>query len=149
MSSAWAGRPSSSKNTTTIAKRAFMRSHRILRRGTLVIILGSLGAALWVRASPVPQSAPPIKGWQKGKGWGWIWGKDDEVGSLNAMTDATRAAALSLAKTGEVFDLGLTYSRNSFKWAGHSPREIITFRSPDGIARLMDPDPPPAASNPD
>ena len=40
----------------------------------------------------------PIKGWQKGKGWGWIWGKDDEVGSLNAMTDASRAAALAKAR---------------------------------------------------
>ena len=33
------------------------------------------------------QDAPVVKGWQKGKGWGWIWGKDDEVGALNAITD--------------------------------------------------------------
>ena len=36
---------------------------------------------------------PPIKGWKKGKGWGWIWGKEDEVGSLNAMTAESRKAA--------------------------------------------------------
>src|SRR5262249_9368859 len=66
---------------------------------------------------------PEIQGWTRGQGWGWVWGKDDEVGSLNAMTDQSRAAALSLAKKGEVFDLGLSYSRNSFKWYGHSPGE--------------------------
>jgi kynurenine formamidase len=94
-------------------------------------------------------SSKTIKGWVKGKGWGWIWGKDDEVGSLNAMTDATRKAALSLAKTGGVFDLGQTYSRNSYKFAGHSPGEIITFRSPDGIERMQDQDAMPKASNPE
>ena len=23
------------------------------------------------------------KNWQEGKGWGWVWGADDEVGALN------------------------------------------------------------------
>ncbi len=95
-----------------------------------------------------PDSAA-IKGWQKGKGWGWIWGKTDEVGALNALTDASRAEALALARKGEVFDLGQTYSRRSYKWAGHSPGEILTFRSPDGIRRMMDPDAPTAAQNAD
>jgi kynurenine formamidase len=95
---------------------------------------------------PHPAASP---GWQKGKGWGWIWGKDDEVGSLNAMTDATRAAAMATATKGQTFDLGLTYSRRSFKWPGHNPGEIISFRSPEGIDRMADPDAPPAASNPD
>ncbi len=36
--------------------------------------------------------AAPIRGWTKGKGWGWIWGKDDEVGALNALTNQSRAA---------------------------------------------------------
>ena len=34
-----------------------------------------------------------LKKWQKGKGWGWVWGKDDEVGALNEMTDASRMAS--------------------------------------------------------
>jgi kynurenine formamidase len=92
---------------------------------------------------------PGIKGWQKGKGWGWIWGKDDEVGALNALTDESRATALKLATRGEVFDLGMTYSRRSYKWPGHSPGEILTFRSPDGIRRMQDADAPPAEKNPD
>src|SRR5215470_12913108 len=40
---------------------------------------------------------PQMKKWQKGKGWGWVWGKDDEVGALNEMTDDSRLAALRLA----------------------------------------------------
>ncbi len=115
----------------------------------LACVVAALGIAAYV--STTTEAAPdsqPIKGWQKGKGWGWIWGKDDEVGALNAMTDASRAQALSLAKTGETFDLGQTYSRRSYKWPGHSPGEILTFRSPDGIRRMKDPDAPPAEKNP-
>jgi kynurenine formamidase len=80
----------------------------------------------------------PVKGWKKGKGWGWIWGKDDEVGSLNAMTPETIKAALALVKHGKVYDLGVPYDRNSFKWPGHSPAEIITFRGPEGVRRQGD-----------
>src|SRR4051812_45475496 len=71
-------------------------------------------------------------GWQKGRGWGWIWGKQDEVGALNAMSPSTVHSALELAKEGRVYDLGVAYSRNSFKWPGHSPAEIMTFRGPEG-----------------
>ena len=65
------------------------------------------------------------------------------------MTDATRAAALATATRGETFDLGLGYSRRSFKWPGHNPGEIISFRTPEGIDRMADPDAPPRAMNPD
>jgi kynurenine formamidase len=82
--------------------------------------------------------SPAIKGWKKGKGWGWIWGKDDEVGSLNAMTPETIRAALGLVKEGKVYDLGVPYDRTSFKWPGHSPGEILTFRSPEGVRRQGD-----------
>lgn len=78
------------------------------------------------------------KKWQEGKGWGWVWGKDDEVGALNEMTDRSRLAALGLAREGRVYDLGLTYDRSSYKWPGHSPGEIIMFRSPDGVKSQKD-----------
>lgn len=81
---------------------------------------------------------PAIKGWVKGKGWGAVWGPDDEVGSLNAMTPASVKAALQLAKTGTIRDLGVPYDRNSFKWPGHSPGEVMTFRSPEGVKRQGD-----------
>lgn len=110
--------------------------------------LAALAGLSLVSTRTSAQDSAAIKGWTKGKGWGWIWGKDDEVGALNAMTDASRAAALRLATRGEVYDLGLTYSRRSFKWPGHSPGEILTFRSPDGLERMKDPDYPGPEINP-
>lgn len=79
-----------------------------------------------------------MKQWKPGVGWGWVWGKEDTVGALNEMTDASRLAALKLAKTGAVYDLGVNYDRNSFKWPGHSPGEVMTFRSPEGVKRQGD-----------
>jgi Putative cyclase len=79
-----------------------------------------------------------LKKWQKGKGWGWVWGNDDEVGALNEMTDASRLAALRLADSGKVYDLGVLYDRTSYKWPGHSPGEILSFRTPEGVKRQQD-----------
>jgi kynurenine formamidase len=78
-----------------------------------------------------------IKGWTKGQGWG-PWGADDELGSLNAMTPASIQAALKLAKHGKVYDLGVSYAAESFKWPGHSPGAILTFRGPEGVHRQGD-----------
>lgn len=131
-----------------------MRPRRALAYCAAVAIVGIPVARVVVTASDskaVPAAAAKSfhEGWEKGRGWGWVWGPNDEVGALNAMTDASRAAALSLAKTGQTFDLGMTYSRRSYKWPGHSPGEIISFRSPDGIQKMMDPDAPPPEKNTD
>ena len=83
-------------------------------------------------------SAISLKKWQPGKGWGWVWGPEDEIGALNEMTDTSRLAAFRMVGSGKVFDLGVTYGRDSFKWPGHSPGEIITFRSPEGVKRQGD-----------
>src|SRR5688572_8326054 len=82
--------------------------------------------------------AAEMKKWETGKGWGWVWGKEDEVGALNEMTDASRMAALRSVQQGKVYDLGVTYDRNSYKWPGHSPGEIISFRTPEGVKRQKD-----------
>jgi kynurenine formamidase len=79
-----------------------------------------------------------MKKWTKGKGWGWVWGPQDEVGNLNEMTDASRLAALKLVTQGKAYDLGLAYDRYSYKWPGHSPGEIISFRSPHGVRTQKD-----------
>jgi kynurenine formamidase len=92
---------------------------------------------LILRTSDV-RAQESIKGWKQGKGWGWIWGKDDEVGSLNAMTSKGVLAAISLVKQGRVYDLGITYDRTSFKWPGHSPGEVLSFRTPEGVKRQQD-----------
>jgi len=79
-----------------------------------------------------------LKKWQKGKGWGWVWGTDDEIGALNEMSDASRLAAFRLVKQGKVYDLGVVYDRTSYKWPGHSPGEIMSFRTPEGVKRQRD-----------
>jgi kynurenine formamidase len=79
-----------------------------------------------------------MKKWQKGKGWGWVWGTNDEVGVLNEMTDASRLAAIQIVERGKTYDLGITYDRTSYKWPGHSPGEIISFRTPEGVKRQSD-----------
>lgn len=109
----------------------------------LLLIAGALlgGAATSMIAGALAAESGTNKGttrWVQGKGWGWVWGPDDEVGALNEMTNASRLRALSLVKKGQVYDLGVLYSRRSFKWPGHSPGEIMTFRSPEGIQRQKD-----------
>ena len=94
-----------------------------------------LGWTAWTRAGEPDHE---LKGWKKGRGWGWVWGKDDEVGSLNAMTPGSVLEAIGLVKQGKVYDLGIDYDRTSYKWPGHSPGEIISFRTPEGVKRQRD-----------
>lgn len=96
------------------------------------------GLALAVAAGPAAAQSAGMQKWTQGKGWGWVWGPDDEVGALNEMTDATRLKAVQLIKQGKTYDLGLRYDRDSYKWPGHSPGEIISFRSPGGVTRQKD-----------
>ena len=111
---------------------------RIVGRKLVLVAAVLFGVLCGAAAMNAAQSGDAIKGWKKGTGWGWIWGKSDEVGALNAMTDATRLAALKLAKSGKVYDLGVLYDRTSYKWPGHSPGEIIAFRTPEGVKRQQD-----------
>ena len=104
-----------------------------------------LGWAAWTAAEP---SVQELKGWKKGRGWGWVWGKDDEVGALNAMTPRSVLAAVGLVEKGEIYDLGIDYDRTSYKWPGHSPGEIISFRTPEGVKRQQDLDFTAASVNP-
>ena len=82
---------------------------------------------------------PALKGWKKGKGWGWVWGKDDEVGALNAMTPETRQGRPRRSSSrARSTTWASPTTAESFKWPGHSPGEIITFRSPEGVKRQGD-----------
>ena len=117
-----------------------MKSKFSLDRSYLLI---ATLAALWIGLLPGPEEglaadSSNLQKWRKGKGWGWVWGKEDEVGSLNEMTEASRLAALRLAGQGKVYDLGVIYDRTSYKWPGHSPGEIISFRTPEGVKRQGD-----------
>ena len=107
----------------------------MMRKMTYLVVIAITCVSLgWFAGA----QSNPLKQWQKGKGWGWVWGKADKVGALNEMTDASRLAALRIADRGRTFDLGVTYDRTSYKWPGHSPGEIITFRSPEGVKRQGD-----------
>lgn len=100
----------------------------------------SLGAVLFSSGYLYAQRNTARKGWTPGKGYGWVWGKNDEVGALNTLGPADVKAAMGLVKQGKVYDLGITYDRTSYKWPGHSPGEIITFRGPEGVKRQGDND---------
>ena len=102
-------------------------------RASLGLLIPSI---LVILAADLP--AETLKGWKKGKGWGHIWGKEDQVGALNALSPAMVVKAVQLIKEGKIYDLGLAYDRTSYKWPGHSPGEIITFRSPEGVKRQKD-----------
>ena len=103
---------------------------------TLALTVGLLMAfSSWLPAEPPD---PTAKGWKRGRGWGWVWGKDDEVGALNAITSQSVLEAVALVKEGKIYDLGIDYDRTSYKWPGHSPGEIISFRTPEGVKRQQD-----------
>jgi kynurenine formamidase len=113
----------------------------------LLIAVGLLSAFLlgWAMSGEAPPAARgdnqpadgAAKGWTKGKGWG-PWGKNDEVGSLNGMSAESMKAALGLVKQGRVYDLGVNYDADSFKWPGHNPAAIMTYRGPEGVRRQGD-----------
>jgi kynurenine formamidase len=104
-----------------------------------LLLAAGIGAAASLAAPPAADAQDAgMKRWKQGTGWGWVWGPEDEVGALNELTDASRAAALRLATQGKSYDLGLPYDRNSYRWAGHNPGEIISFRTPEGVGRQRD-----------
>jgi kynurenine formamidase len=79
------------------------------------------------------------RGWTAGKGYGWVYGKSDEVGALNAIRSPEHVLrALRDVKTGSIYDLGVRLDRTSYKWPGHSPTEIMSFRSPLGVKQGKD-----------
>ena len=71
-----------------------------------LLLTAWLGIAV-ASASPATAQDAGMQKWTKGKGWGWVWGPQDEVGALNEMTDASRLAALRLVTQGKAYDLGL------------------------------------------
>jgi kynurenine formamidase len=88
---------------------------------------------------PALLDAQAIKGWTKGKGYGWVWGRNDERGALNAISSPEHTLrALREVKKGRVYDLGVRVDNNSYKWPGHSPTQITTYRTPEGVKRGQD-----------
>jgi kynurenine formamidase len=75
------------------------------------------------------------------------WGPDDEIGTLNMMTDQSRAAVLSQISSGKVFDLSVDYfvGMPSFHslgdpgyqyWLTHTPHGTVVD-NPNGLGKEM------------
>jgi kynurenine formamidase len=102
---------------------------------TAAAAVGLLGVPRTQKSVVAQDSSPEVtpEKWEKGKGWGWVWGEDDELGNLNELSPELTLKALSKVKEGNVYDLGLAYDRRSYKFVGHSSGEIMSFRTPEGL----------------
>jgi Putative cyclase len=121
----------------------FWKGH-LTRRGFLAkaaalglsaaVATGMIGAPKVARRAGAQGSSTEVtpQQWEQGTGWGWVWGDDDEVGNLNELSPELAMKALSLVERGQVYDLGLTYARDSYKFEGHNPGEIMSFRTSSG-----------------
>jgi kynurenine formamidase len=77
--------------------------------------------------------------------WG-RWGEDDEIGTVNFITPARRAAAAALVRTGKVFALGMPFDANGPQPARgtrfnpiHRMTKLLTDASaPDGFSASDD-----------
>lgn len=75
------------------------------------------------------------------------WGPEDEIGTLNMMTDASRLAILSQVKTGKIYDMSVDYfvGMPSFHslgdpayqyWLTHTPHGTVVD-NPNGLGKAM------------
>ena len=64
------------------------------------------------------------------------WGPDDQIGRLNMMTDASRAAILSRLEGGKVYDLAVEYHKDMPSWSllGDPTYQIWMTHTPRGTA---------------
>jgi len=62
------------------------------------------------------------------------WGKDDQIGTLNMMTDESRAAVLLRIAGGRVYDLGTEYHKDMPSWSllGDPTYQIWMTHTPQG-----------------
>jgi hypothetical protein len=107
---------------------------------TAATAVGLLGVPRTPRTprTAIAQNSVQPKQWEQGKGWGWVWGDDDQLGNLNELSPELTLKALSRVEEGKVYDLGLAYDRRSYKFEGHNEGEIISFRTPDGLNTQKD-----------
>lgn len=62
------------------------------------------------------------------------WGPDDQIGRLNMMTDASRAAILSRLEGGKIYDLAVEYHKDMPSWSllGDPTYQIWMTHTPQG-----------------
>lgn len=79
------------------------------------------------------ESTTEIEGWECGSGWGWIWGDDDEIGALNALSQTDILEALTLVDEGKPYDLGVVIDKDSYLSPFHVNTEVVPYCTPDGL----------------
>lgn len=91
----------------------------------LSLALAALLATLF--ATPRVSGAPPEAARSP-------WGPEDQIGRLNLMTDASRAAILSRISGGRVYDLGVEYHKGMPSWSllGDPTYQIWMTHTPQG-----------------
>ena len=82
--------------------------------------------------------------WLTNNNWG-KWGPDDEIGVLNDVTPADVVKAVSLIKTGKVYDLETIRFHGMPVWDGHCGFELMTYASPKGRRNMTKQNAYPAA----
>jgi hypothetical protein len=114
-----------------LTRRGFLKKAAAL--GLTAAAATSLLATPRIPKTAAAQDSPPEvtpEKWEQSKGWGW--GDDDQLGNVNELSPELTLKALARVEEGKVYDLGLTYDRRSYRFEGHSPGEIISFRTRDG-----------------
>lgn len=74
--------------------------------------------------------------WLKKNSWG-KWGKDDEKGILNEMSQEMMLKAFSNIREGKVYDLETTRFKGMPVWAGHCGFDILAYANPKGRKNMI------------
>jgi hypothetical protein len=77
-----------------LTRRAFLAKAAALG---LTAAAASLLGAPRAQKTTVAQHSPKVepKKWENGKGWGWVWGDNDQLGNLNELSPELTLKALS------------------------------------------------------
>src|SRR5918995_1127170 len=62
-------------------------------------------------AAPIEAPAAQPRGWQRGRGWGWVWGPNDQLGNLNELTPELTMRPPPYPPSARVYARGLPYDR--------------------------------------
>lgn len=86
-----------------------MNPTTIARLSPLLLAASALPGLLLAGGADAPTTPTPVVGTSP-------WGPDDELGALNRMTEASRAAVLARVAGGRVYDLGVEYFVGMPSW---------------------------------